>query len=384
MLDDGLFVRTYSGSIHPIAATFHRYVEAVARTGTFERVRYLVPVRSLRIWENDPPLPAVDENVLEIVPTASFSGIVDYLARSPYLLPRNWPTIDRAIADSDLVWLRLPASNAPLALISARRRDLPHFAWIAGSVGDVARAQKRSPPLTWFARGVGAAYDEVARSAGRSGPQMSLNAELFNSVITSAQVEASRTPGNPQEGPPWRIAWAGRMAAEKGLPVLIEAMRLLLEGGTDGELLLIGDGPERKRVESLARQLPVGRVRLPGYVGDPEVYLDLLRGAHVLAHPSGAEAVPKVVGEAMAAGLPVVASDVGAVREILGSGERGRLVQPGDPHALADAIRRLLADPTERMALRERGLDWAADHTAERQADRMLLWLRHEFPNLPW
>ncbi|MEX2546807.1 MAG: glycosyltransferase family 4 protein [Chloroflexota bacterium] len=384
VLDDGLFVRTYAGTIHPVAATFHRFVEAVARSRAFQSVRYVIPVRSLRIWENDPSLPAVDESVLDVVPTASFSGIADYLARSAYMLARNWPIIDRAISESDLVWLRLPASNAPIALLAARRHSVPYFGWVAGSVGDVVRAQKRHPPLAWVARAIGAGYDEVTHLAARGGPVMSLDGKLFNSVITGEQVAASRLRELAVDGPPWRIAWAGRMAGEKGLPVLFEAVRMLLDGGLDMELLMIGDGPERQRVESLAADLPVGRVRLCGYVGDPEAYLDLLRSAHVLAHPSGAEAVPKVVGEAMAAGLPIVASDVGAVREILGAGERGRLIPPGDPHALAESIRGLLTDPDERRTLRERGLDWAADHTAERQADRMIDWARQEFPRLPW
>ena len=144
VLDDGQFVRTYSGSIHPVAATFHRFVEAVARSGHFGHVRYVVPVRSLRIWEDDPRLPAVDQDVLEVVPTAPFGGIADYLVRSPYLTMRNWRPINRAVADSDLVWLRLPASNAPIALLAARRQGVPHFGWVAGSVGDVARAQSQA------------------------------------------------------------------------------------------------------------------------------------------------------------------------------------------------------------------------------------------------
>ena len=143
VLDDGLFVRTYSGEIRPISATFNRFVEAVARTGAFEHVRYVVPVRNLRIWELEPALDPVDESVLEVVPTAFFSGIADYLLRGGYLTARNSRPIDRAVAESDLLWLRLPASNALLALAAARRHGVPHFGWVAGSVGDVARAQPR-------------------------------------------------------------------------------------------------------------------------------------------------------------------------------------------------------------------------------------------------
>jgi phosphatidylinositol alpha-mannosyltransferase len=86
----------------------------------------------------------------------------------------------------------------------------------------------------------------------------------------------------------------------------------------------------------------------------------------------------------MAAGLPIVASAAGAVREVLGDGQRGRLVPAGDAVALAAAIGDLLSDEWQRGFLRERGLDWAARHTAEAQADRLINWMRGQFPLLPW
>jgi glycosyltransferase involved in cell wall biosynthesis len=174
------------------------------------------------------------------------------------------------------------------------------------------------------------------------------------------------------------------MAGEKGLADLIQAMTMLLEQGADVRLVLIGDGPERPIVKRLLRRLPAKRVEDFGYVGDRQSYMDLLRGGHVFVHPSRAEGVPKVLVEAMAAGLPIVASAAGAVREVLGDGQRGRLVPAGDTVALAAAIGDLLSDEWQRGFLRERGLDWAARHTAEAQADRLINWMRGQFPLLPW
>jgi glycosyltransferase involved in cell wall biosynthesis len=384
VLDDGLFVRTGAGAIRPLSATFHRYVEAVARSGAFGRVRYIVPVRHLHPREAVPPLDAVDESVLEVVPTAFFRGIADYLLRAGWLAAHNWPIIDGAIGDSDLLWLRLPASNALLALTAARRRGVPHFGWLAGSVRAVARAQTRAGPARWLAETVGSGYDAVSSLAGRHGPLWTLDADLFASAVTAAEVaQTASRPVTRRDGP-WRVVWAGRMAREKRLSDLVEAVRRVRLSGHDVSLVLIGDGPARPALERALAGLPRDRVEDHGYVGERASYMNLLRGGDVLVHPSGAEGVPKVLVEAMAAGLPVVAADAGAVRELLDTGARGKLVPAGDVARLADVIAGLLDNEPERAVLREQGLAWAAEHTAEAQAGRLIGRLRDEFPQLDW
>lgn len=384
VLDDGLFVRTGAGDVRPLSATFNRYVEAVARSGAFGRVRYLVPVRDLRAGEAQPPLDPVDESVLEIVPTAFFGGIADYLLRAGWIAGHNWPILARVIGDSDLLWLRLPASNALLALAAARRQGVPHFGWLAGSVRSVARAQMRSGPSRWLAEMVGGGYDLVSSLAGRGGPLWTLDADLFASAVTAAEVaQTASGPVSRRDGP-WRVVWAGRMAREKRLSDLVEAVRRVRLSGHDVCLVLIGDGPARPALEALLDGVPRDRVEDHGYVGERAAYMDLLRGGDLLVHPSGAEGVPKVLVEAMAAGLPVVAADAGAVHQVLGAGTRGRLVAVGDVARLADVIAGLLDDESERGALRERGLAWAAEHTAEAQAGRLVGRLRDHFPQLGW
>lgn len=385
MLDDGLFVRTQLDDVRPLSATFNRFVEAVARTGEFERVRYIVPVRDLRIWEVEPALGPVDESALELVPTTFFSGIGDYLLRAGWVAGRNWPLIETALAGSDLVWLRLPASNALLALAACRRHRVPYFGWLAGRAEAVARAQPRPGPLKALARVVGASYDAVSELAAVGGPMIRLDGEMFASVVTADEVEATRLrPVEARRDAPWRLVWAGRMAGEKGLPELIEACRRLREAGHQLTLVIVGDGPARARVERLLTSLPQGAVEDYGYVGDRPTYMGLLRSGDLFVHPSGAEGVPKALVEAMAAGLPIVATDAGAVADVLGHGERGRLVDPGDAAALAGAIRELMTDDAERQRLRESGLAWASDHTADAQARRLVGWLRQQFPAIGW
>ena len=145
------------------------------------------------------------------------------------------------------------------------------------------------------------------------------------------------------------IGCLGRFSPEKGLDVLLRALPEL-KGVT---AVLVGDGPDRAQLEQLARELDVAdRVVLPGWQDQPAAHL---RSFDVLVSPSRSEALPLAILEAMLAGLPVVATDVGSVSEAVVPGKTGLLVRPDDAAALAGAIRTLRDDPDARRRLGERG-----------------------------
>jgi glycosyltransferase involved in cell wall biosynthesis len=385
VLDDNLFVRTQTGELRPLSATFNRFVEAVAATGEFERVRYIVPVRRLREWEVEPALEPVNESLLEVVPTAFFSGIADYVARGAFLYARNRRPMGDAIADSDLLWLRLPASNALIALRAAKRHGVAHFGWVAGSAAGVARSTHRRAGLAGAAAVLGAAYDRITQMVGESGPLIELDEGLFASVVTPAEIEAARVvPRDSRDDGPTRLVWAGRMAAEKGLLDLVASVVAVRNTGRNVKLVLIGDGPGRAAMSRAVARLPADALEDYGYVGDRAAFMGLLRGCDIFVSASHSEGVPKTLVEAMAAGTGVIATDTGASRSVLANGERGVVVRVGDVNALADAIKLLIDNPDRRRLLATAGLDWAADHTADAQARRLVDRLRNEFPDLNW
>jgi glycosyltransferase involved in cell wall biosynthesis len=127
-----------------------------------------------------------------------------------------------------------------------------------------------------------------------------------------------------------------RLAPQKGLDVAVEAM-----AGLDATLVVLGEGPERERLEVQARANGV-RLLLPGRVGD---VASVLRRSDALVHPARWEGFGLALLEAMLAGLPVVATRVSSIPEIVADGETGVLVPPDDPAALRAALERVLADP---------------------------------------
>jgi glycosyltransferase involved in cell wall biosynthesis len=136
------------------------------------------------------------------------------------------------------------------------------------------------------------------------------------------------------EGP--LVAAVARLVPQKGLDVAVRAL-----AGVDATLVVLGEGPERARLEALARVLGT-RLLLPGRVGDVAA---VLRRADVLVHPARWEGFGLALLEAMLCGLPVVATSVSSIPEIVADGETGLLVPPDDPAALRAALERVLADP---------------------------------------
>jgi glycosyltransferase involved in cell wall biosynthesis len=135
----------------------------------------------------------------------------------------------------------------------------------------------------------------------------------------------------------------------KGIEVLLEAARRT----ANAHYLIIGDGPMRHEWTDLARQLGVSsRIHWAGHCTDVGRYL---AGADLMVHPSLADAFPTVLLEAMAAGLPVIASDVGGVPEIVDHDVTGFLVAPGDADQLASRAAELLRDRDRSLAMGERG-----------------------------
>jgi len=145
------------------------------------------------------------------------------------------------------------------------------------------------------------------------------------------------------------VGFIGRLAPEKGPDLFVRMARLLANDLHDVRFVLIGDGPMRKGLEKLATELAIAsHVHFMGVRDDVEA---LLPGLALTVLTSHAEGMPLALMEAMATGLPVVATAVGGVPELVEHGYSGYLVPPGDPRGLADAVKELLASEPLRLRM---------------------------------
>jgi len=157
--------------------------------------------------------------------------------------------------------------------------------------------------------------------------------------------------GIPPEAPV--IGTVGRLEAVKRQGDLLRALATLTPQIPDLHALILGEGSLRRELEALAGQLGVAdRVHLPGFRDDVERVLPAM---DVFVLPSISEGMPNALLQAMAAGLPTVASEVGGSAEVVDPGVTGLLVPAGDPYALAEAISGLLVDRARALCMGEAG-----------------------------
>ena len=171
-----------------------------------------------------------------------------------------------------------------------------------------------------------------------------------------------------------RVLFVGRLDAVKGVPLLLDAFAAALKTHPDATLTVVGDGPARAALEAKAGEMG-DAVTFLGYQPQDAV-AGLLQQADMLVLPSFAEGVPVVLMEAMASRIPVIASRVAGVPELVEDGVSGFVVPPGDLETLTARLETLLADPELCARMGKAG---RAKVEAEFDLDREAAWIAELF-----
>ena len=185
----------------------------------------------------------------------------------------------------------------------------------------------------------------------------------FRSFATIGPITAAR-----------RLVCVGRLSAQKGQLMLVEAARRLALEGEDFELVIAGDGEMRADVEALIRRYNLqAKVRITGWIDGQQVRDEIL-AARGLVLASFAEGLPVVIMEAMALRRPIISTFVAGIPELVHPGEHGWLVPASDLEALVDAIKACLAAPVEVLTcMGEAAQQWVfTRHDIDKEAMKLL------------
>lgn len=293
---------------------------------------------------------------------------------------RFWRMLDSV----DTVWLLGPYIHAIgfalLALLRGRRvvlgvrQDLPRYvrsrhpnAWWVHVAADILeivfRALARWLPVAVVGPDLAERYAHARRLL-----------ELTVSLVPATDVIAEPEALARTAGPVRRVLSVGRLDREKNPLLLLDVIAALHESDPEWRLVIVGDGPLRSQIEARIEELGLTDVvDVRGYIPiDGELPL-LYDSNDAFLHVSWTEGVPQVLFEAFAAGLPVVATDVGGVARAVDGA--ALLVAPGDALAAASALRRMAGEESLRRSLVRQGLQRVRKHTLEAETRRLALFL---------
>jgi colanic acid/amylovoran biosynthesis glycosyltransferase len=278
-----------------------------------------------------------------------------------------------------LVWRLMYLVEAFVVADQARRNDVEHLhahfggapsfvAWFASILlGDVPWSFTVHGPHDFFDEGPNQLQAKVRTAAFTvaisdycrsqllriaSSPDAASRIKIVRCGIDLSRFAFRPKSGDASHGPsPFRIVMVARLAAEKGQFVLLDALAELRQQGYDVVVDLVGSGPARSELERQVLDRHIGEYVTFHGSQPPATVASLLEAADVFCLPSFAEGLPVSIMEAMAIGIPVIATAINGTPELVEHGRTGQLVIAGRSHDVAEAVQELIKNPEAGTAM---------------------------------
>lgn len=374
------FWRAADGTLREVEGSFARYVDSLAPY--FDEIVLCVPVLPAGRGDGTP----IRSANVTLAPLPNFDGPVQFYPRLPLMIPR----IFRFVRRVDVVHCRVPTPAAVFASACARLFGRPEFLLVVGDL----RALMPAMPYRGMKRAMWRAYTAfeehnvqwMANHALTFANGEALTVKhsrdgraVIQTQTTTIDADAIGSREDTCPAPRVRMLTVSRIDPRKGLRMLPDAVRRLVDSGCDVALDIIGPvvgapgEEERAAIDAAARARGVAdRVSLVGPVPLDRL-LPRYRDYDVFVLPAlPGEGIPRVLLEAMAAGLPVVTSRVSGIPSLITHEANGLLVEAPSVVAVVDAVIRIVRDAALRRRLIARGYDTARAHTLQAQAARMM------------
>jgi glycosyltransferase involved in cell wall biosynthesis len=313
-------------------------------------------------------------------PNINFHALPPFTGRTEAI--RKLPVLRReilaAMSKADLGLIILPDYFEALASWICQKRKFPIFQWVVGDWRENVCSRRPSSwwvkqwtkPLDWMIARL--TRDVLTFFNGRilyHQPPKSHHHIRTSSSIRLEDIFA-QTPADSLTLP-YRLLYVGRLAGEKGVTHLLDAMLLLADQPI--ELHLVGDGELRQELERQTERLALQeRVYFHGFVPHGPKLRQHFRQSDLFILPALQDQQPKVLMEAMSQSVPVIATRTGGIPSVVANGENGLLVPSSNPAAIAGAARQLLADSALRARFVQKGLAYVRQRTVEAETERMM------------
>jgi glycosyltransferase involved in cell wall biosynthesis len=169
-----------------------------------------------------------------------------------------------------------------------------------------------------------------------------------------------------------RLLYVGVLKSEKGVNYLIEGFKLLIDQGYNVRLTIVGDGPEKTRLERMAMEMEIDKeISFKGYIPLGPQLFEIYKRNDIFILPSISEGTPRVLIEAMANRLLVIATNVGGVPFTINNNKNGILIEPKSPDQICCAVKEILKNDEKREQIIEEAFEFAKENTLESFVDNI-------------
>ena len=252
----------------------------------------------------------------------------------------------------DLLHVHYSIPHSTAAYLSREKTGKPYVCTLHGSDVTILGSDPAYKAINSFTVDRADVVTSVSRFMAERAKELGIQKDIHvipNFVDTDIFLPAPCDLFTPDEKPAITIAHVSNFRPVKRIDDLVYAMCIAVKQAPDLKLMLIGDGPERHKIEQLINHLDLNdNITMTGYRRDIP---NLLRCADALVLCSQTESAPLTLLEAMSCGLPVIATEVGGIPEIVDHGRDGFLVEVKHPEAIAERILELNADQKKRLRL---------------------------------
>lgn len=375
------------GSLREVEGSFARYVDSLAPY--FDEISLCVPVRRDRPGEGS----AIHSPNVTLAPLPPFDGPVQFYPRLAAVLPRLLQWTHRI----DLLHCRVPSPAAVFAFAMARLLRRPAFLLV---VGDLAAALPAMPYRgckralwrlytrfeEWNIRWMAGHALTFANGPALAAKHSRASRPVIETVTTTIGERDIANRIDTCAGPRVRALTVSRIDPRKGLRILPAVVRRLVDDGIDVALDIVGPavgrpGAEERAaiVDEASRHVVADRISFAGAIPLDRL-MPMYRSYDLFVLPTlPGEGIPRVLLEAMSAGLPIVSSRVAGIPGLVKDGHNGLLVEPADTAAVSAAMARIVRDGPLRRQLIAEGYATARAYTLEAQAARMMETVSSQF-----
>jgi glycosyltransferase involved in cell wall biosynthesis len=370
----------HNGEYH-YTSTYYRFVEELSQY--FREISVLAPVH-----EERPPsgVTALDSRRVGVLELPSYSNIeTSFAALGRYIRQYGRWRIDLKGFDA-IILMDYLIPFYWFFRVLAKKHHVPVIQYMRANDAEVIRSSEYGRLKKTIAVALSGAGFQLLQLLSRRTPTLVAGKELYeifsrrtSSVrsISPSGVstrDLSPAPSRRFDGETLKLLYVGRLQRAKGVEELIEALARASADGKQFELSIVGADAHGGRYlqrlnEQVARSGLRDVVRFHGHVPFGDELMDLYRGSDVFVLPSYSEGRPKVLYEAMAAGMAIIATKTGGIPEVIEDGANGLLVEPGDVGDLAAALKKVHSDRGLPKCISAIAAQRASEFTVERSAE---------------